>query len=497
MPGNWLVSVTVCRKQTGGLVKLVYLLSVYLCIVDDRGETMRTFRQVSHNGRNRNKRRTGASGLLRLFCAVVFVFMIVPVLGCGSTTVSYPYTEKVTLTIGQSQKMTLQHIPAGLTESDYEWRVGTDAVEVDSNGVVTAIRPGESRVRGFAKLKSTVYEEFFYVIVPVDQGEIRSLTLSTKGKSPTDFVEIPLAVGTKIQLEVAIDADDPRLNADERYTWNTSYPDLIRLETPTYSHVQGIPGKNDEIAVIEGLAVGEVVVTAQFRGVTSNSVRIRIYQSTDSFEYIRAITEFNPPVIKDNTVIIDGRPNDKLPFFLTGAAGGSGPLASGYVMNLRPGSGELLDGLASAPKGKYAIIITPDFDSEDIEGIINEHSVVDLKAMRMLPAELLPNSAAEIEFILSIEYRARHQRTYGTGTKGMQIYAVAVVKDAKTGKVIRTISTEYGYSPPNYGYYNVGEEPPDKAYGSFDFNKQTALICKLIADVWQLEKGLTPEFKSM
>ena len=337
-------------------------------------------------------------------------------------------------------------------------------------------------------------------MVPFEQGEIRGLSLSLTDGSSSDFAEIPLAVGMTILLEATLDADVPEFNPDEFVSWEISDPDIVEFATRNYDNNISGHGRNDEIGEIVALSAGVVDIQASFKDVVSNTVRIRIYESQESFEYIHAIAPHNPPEIDGDSVALKGRPEERLPFHLTGISGGSttsgNVSTSGYIMNLRPGSEELFDGFASDPQGKYAIIITPDFNNEEIEGTINENSHVDYEAMKMLPAELLPASASEIEFILSIDMRAQEKYTYDTGTKAMQIYAVASVKDAKTGKIIRTLSTKNGDPPPNYGYYDIDSEAPERAYGSFDWRTKINMVYELIADVWENERGLGAEFTS-
>lgn len=425
----------------------------------------------------------------RLLCSLLFSVVLLN--GCDTDPTLYrnEHDDRITIRIGQTQQMVLKFIPEGLTPKDYGWGASNDGVEVDSSGLVTAVSSGRAVIYASANQKNEKYTEVFYIIVPIEQGEIRGLTIRKivnmrnpkVGPLYADDKEIVLIKGETCTIGVTMDADNPTLNEDEQFMWDTSDQNIVKVQTGFWQY--NYP-KNHEGALIYASNPGEVLLAARFKDALSNNIRVKVFERTDSFEYIWEMGRDQKPVIQDNTVILE-KSNPKLPFRIAYPSG---------VIGIGSGSGEALNDIATQPKGKYAVIYTIDLGDDKIDGKVNESSLIDFKATSMLPWELIPQSSAEVEYILSVDFRAKQVGKYDGGTKAMQLYAVASVKDAKSGKVLRKLSTKEGYLPAPSIEFLEGAQP-DLSFAEFDDSIHADLVQELISDVWRQEKNLSVKFE--
>lgn len=424
-------------------------------------------------------------------CLVVCLAVIA---GCEKPRPVYSqYKDTIELKVGQTRQMELQNIPQGLTTADYTWSSETEAATVDKNGLVTARNPGKTRILAMAVLNGREHHERFLVTVPLVRGELRGLSIHKRNRANAKVAEVfdaaedvPLLKGEKCFFEVFMDADNPILYEDEQFSWESSDPNLAKIHPALWKH----SSPTHKVVEIHTLDVGESTLTVHFADGISKSIRLKIFESPDSFPYIKAMSQYQKPDIRNGTVYckepVLSRLWGKLPFEVN---------IMSYEIQIFPGSGELLQGFASAPQGKYAFILTTDLENEKIEGTINETSVIDFIATSMLPPELIPQSAAEIEYIMAIDFRAKQTGVYEQGTKAMQLYAVTSIKEAKTGKVLLSRFTAFGKVPPPKIHYRDGNLP-EKAYGLFSEKQKRVMVQHLLSYIWSHEHKLNVKIGS-
>ncbi len=386
------------------------------------------------------------------------------------------HEETITVSIGETYQLTPRYLPEG----EYVWSSGTGHVTVDENGLITAVDAGDSRLTAQLKIDNIIYLEFFFVHVPVDQGEIYGLIIETNVTPHTGVTEYPMLIGEKYPVTVTLDAENPILDTEDQYVWESSDPEIASVEG--YNYQANKPDYFDT-ARITAHAPGKADITVRYKGV-ENTVHVTVLdpETVSQLEILKTMAYFNVTTVSGDKAYVIGGINDSIPISFD-------PVTHDATIRASADDVELLHEIASNPQGKYAVLMTVNFAGTDLDGVYNENTIIDYNAMSLLPPELLPYSMSEVEYVIAIDFRAEQVSSYENGTKAMLIYAESSIKDAKTGRVIRSLSTRQGEYPPNYIHYGEGNVH-EYAYGSFAGEKKRQMMTEALTDLWQREYGL-------
>ncbi len=87
--------------------------------------------------------------------------------------------------------------------------------------------------------------------------------------------------------------------------------------------------------------------------------------------------------------------------------------------------------------------------------------------MDWLPKELIPKSADEVEYLLTVEYSRKRVEKYDSGTIAIQIIAEIKLIECPSGRTIKTFGTVKGSYPPIVFQF-TGDPPDEKSGGGPD-----------------------------